>query len=385
MRIAKLVCFVPALAAFVWLASPASKAQVLTTPGTSNGKSSVGGGPRDVRVLMLQGRVILDDGKTPNEPVVIERVCGTFVYKEGVANQRGEYSVQLGQNSGVFQDASTSAGTLNNSGAGQGLTSDVSPNALWDCEMRASLPGYRSDSVMLATQRNLDSHIIDFLMHYMGDAKGSSTSATSAQAPKDSQKAYQKGLDALKAGNPDVAQKELLKAVEMFPRYAIAWFELGQVYERRGHPGEAKDAYNRAVAADANYVNPYEKLYQLAARESNWPQVGELTAKLLGLDPYDFPDAYYYNALANYQANNMDAAERSGREAVKLTGPKADVRSHYVLGLVLGRKGDLPGAVAELRAFLNAAPNVSNRAQVEQMIADAEKAMAQAKTGPSKQ
>ena len=382
----RLICFVAAVAAVVWLAGAGSQAQILTTPGKSNGSSTVGGFPRDTRILMLQGRVMLDDGKTPNEPIVIERVCGTFVYKEGVANQRGEYSVQLGQNAGVFQDASTTSATLNTGpSAGQGLTSDISPNALWDCELRASLTGYRSDSIMLANQRNSDNHVINFVMHYMGDAKGSTTSATSAQAPKDAQKAYQKALDALKAGKPDDAQKELLKAVEMFPRYAIAWFELGQLYERRSHSPEAKDAYNHAIAGDANYVSPYEKLYQLAVKENNWLQVGELTGKLLGLDPYDFPDAYYYNALANYQADKMDAAERSAREAVKVTGPKAEVRAHYVLGLVLGRKGDYPGAVAELRAFLKAAPNVSNRTQIEEMISSAERAMAEAKAGPSKQ
>jgi tetratricopeptide (TPR) repeat protein len=124
------------------------------------------------------------------------------------------------------------------------------------------------------------------------------------------------------------------------------------------------------------FVNPYEKLYLLAAKESKWPQVAELTGKVLELDAYDFAGAYYYNALANFQADKLDAAEHSGREAVKVTGPKADVRAHYVLGMVLGRKGDLPGAIAELRAFLKAAPTASNRAQVEQMIATAESSLA---------
>ncbi len=386
MRIAKLVCFLSAEAVVVGLAGAGLHAQVLTTPGKSNGSSSVGGFPRDTRVLMLQGRVILDDGKTPNEPIVIERVCGTYVYKEGVANQRGEYSVQLGQNQAVFQDASTNGQTLNiNPGAGRGLTSDVSPNALWDCELRASLAGYRSESVPLTNQRNADNPVINFVLHYTGDLKGGTTSVTSEQAPKNAKKAYQKGLGAEKAGNPDEAQKEFLKAVELFPKYAVAWFELGRVYESRDHSPEAKDAYNHAISGDPNYVNPYEKLYQLAAKENNWPQVAELTGKLLGLDPYDFADAYYYNAVANLQTNKLDAAERSARQAVKVTGPKADVRSLYTLGIILGRKGDLPGAVAELREFLKAAPRASNRAQIEQMISSAESAMAQTKAAPPQQ
>lgn len=386
MRVAKLVCFTSAAAAGAWLAGAGLQAQVLTTPGKSNGSSTIAGFPRDTRLLMLQGRVILDDGKTPNEPIVIERVCGTYVYKEGVANQRGEYSIQLGENQAVFQDASTNGQTLNTSpGAGRGLTSDVSPNALWDCELRASLAGYRSEAVPLSNQRNADNPVINFVLHYTGDIKGGTTSVTSEQAPKNAKKAYQKGLDAEKAGNPDEAQKEFLKAVELFPKYAVAWFELGQVYESRSHVPEAKDAYQHALAGDPNYVNPYEKLYLLAAKESNWPQVAELTGKLLGLDPYDFAGAYYYNALANLQANQLDAAERSGRKAVQVTGPQAEVRAHYVLGLILGRKGDLPGAVAELREFLKIAPSASNRAQIEQMISSAERSMAQTKAAPSQQ
>jgi tetratricopeptide (TPR) repeat protein len=380
MRIAQLAL------TLLWLAGASLSAQVLTTPGKSNGTSTVGGPPRGNKILMLQGRILLDDGKAPSEPAVIERVCGTYVYKEGITNQEGEYSVQLGQNQGVLMDASASAGTLNNPSGGQGLTSDVSPNALWDCELRASLAGYRSDSISLENQRNLDSHVIDFVMHYIGDAKGSTISATSSQAPqapKDAQRAYQKELDAVKAGSPDEAQKSFLKAVATYPRYAPAWCELAQLYERRGHAPEAKDAYTHALAGDPNYVNPYDKLYKLAVKESDWPQVSELTGKLLGLDPYDFANAYYYNARANLQADKLDAAVRSAGEAVKVTGPKADVRAHHALGSILGRKGDYPGAAAELRAFLQAAPNASNRAQVEEMIATAEGAKAQAKTAPA--
>ncbi len=114
----------------------APMATTLSTPGTSNGSATVGGFPRDTRILLLQGRVLLDDGATPRDPITIERVCGTYVYKEGFANNRGEYSLQLGANTGVFLDASQNGETLNSGAAGQGLTSDVSPNALWDCELR---------------------------------------------------------------------------------------------------------------------------------------------------------------------------------------------------------------------------------------------------------
>jgi tetratricopeptide (TPR) repeat protein len=352
----------------------------LATPGMSNGNPDVGGFPRDNRILMLQGRVVLDDGNVPRDPITIERVCGTYVYKEGYTNARGEYSVQLGANTGVILDASQDGNTLNPGAAGQGLTSDVSPNAMWDCELRAALSGYRSESITLANQRNMDNHVINLVLHYMGDAKGSSTSATSAQAPKDAQKAYDRGVAAIKAGKPDDAQKELLKAVEIYPRFAAAWFELGQLYERRSHVPEAKDAYTHALTADANYVGPYDKLYHLAFKENSWQQAADLSAKLLALNPYDYADAYYYNSMANLQLGKLDAAEKSASEAVKVKGAKYDVRSHYTLGMILGRKGDYPDAVTELRAFLQGAPNTPDRARIEDLIKNAESAAAQAST-----
>jgi tetratricopeptide (TPR) repeat protein len=350
----------------------------LSTPGMSNGNPDVGGFPRDNRILMLQGRVILDDGSTPRDPITIERVCGTYVYKEGYANSRGEYSVQLGLNTGIILDASQDGNTLNPASAGQGLTSDISPNAMWDCELRASLTGYHSESIPLANQRNMDNHVINLVLHYMGDVRESNASATSAQAPKEAQKAYDRGVAAVKAGRPDDAQKELLKAVQAYDRYAAAWFELGQVYERRSHVPEAKDAYNHALAADGNYLGPYEKLYQLAFKESSWQQAADLSGKLLALNPYDYGDAYYFNSWANLQLGKLEPAEKSAREAVKVKPPKYDVRSHYALGMILGRKGDYSGAVAELRAFLQGAPNSPDRARIEALIKTAEGSAAQA-------
>jgi tetratricopeptide (TPR) repeat protein len=249
---------------------------------------------------------------------------------------------------------------------------------MWDCELRAALTGYVSEGVPLANQRNLDSHVINLVLHRMGDIRGSSTSATTGLAPKDAQKAYDKGVAAVKASKPDDAQKELLKAVELYPRYAIAWFELGKLYEFRSHVPEAKDAYNHAVAADGSYTAPYEKMYQIAYKESNWQDAADISGKLLGLNPYDYGDAYYFNAMANLQLGKLEPAEKSAREAVKIKGPKFDLRSHYALGIILARKGEYLGAVAEWKAFLQGAPNSPDRARIEDMIKSAQSAGGQA-------
>ena len=59
---------------------------------------------------------------------------------------------------------------------------------------------------------------------------GLSVSATSASAPKDARKALEKGVSEARKQKYDQAEKELRKAVDLHPKYAEAWLELGKVY-----------------------------------------------------------------------------------------------------------------------------------------------------------
>ena len=56
----------------------------------------------------------------------------------------------------------------------------------------------------------------------------------------------------------------LRKAVDGYPKYALAWFELGQAYLGLQKPAEAKTAYEQSVACDGKFVNPHLQLLQIA-------------------------------------------------------------------------------------------------------------------------
>ena len=83
------------------------------------------------------------------------------------------------------------------------------------------------------------------------------------------------------------------------------------------------------------------------------------------LDPVDFPQAWYADAVANYNLKKYDAAEKSARAAVKLDPRHANPRSGYLLGLVLAEKNDYAGAAAELTAYMKLAPNAPDLAQAK--------------------
>jgi tetratricopeptide (TPR) repeat protein len=135
----------------------------------------------------------------------------------------------------------------------------------------------------------------------------------------------------------------------------------------------ARTAMLKAIEADPKMVVPYMELGLLAAKDANWQKSGEYLDRAVELDPVDFPQAWYADAVANYNLKNYDAAEKSARAAVKLDPRHANARSCYLLGLVLTEKGDYSGAAAELTNYIKLAPNAPDVAQAKSKLGELEK------------
>lgn len=338
--------------------------------------------------IFLSGKVVMNDGAPPPEPVVIERVCNGVPRAEGYTDLKGRFSFQLGQNR-VLQDASVSSiddranrldrlpGSPQDTGAAnRGMPGTVSSRELMGCELRASLPGFRSDLVNLTTRRMFDNPDVGtIVLHRLSSVEGTTISATSLSAPKDARKAYEKGLGAAKKDKLPEAQTAFEKAVGIYPQYASAWYELGMTYERQKNTPQAKDAYQKAVGIDSRYVNPYLRLSALAASEGKWQDVADTTNRVLRMNGADFPQAYYFNAVANYNLGNLDAAEKSAREARKLDVQHRYPRIEQVLGAILAGKHDYSGAAEQMKAYLRLNPEASDADQVRKQLQQLEKSL----------
>lgn len=334
--------------------------------------------------VFLSGRVMMEDGTPPPEPVTIERVCnGGQPRPEGYTDSKGRFSFQLGNNMNVMPDASI--GNANDisditGAAGQrggsfpGQRRGFSERDMMGCEIRASLPGHRSQVVQLAGRRLLDNPDVGtILLKRLGNVEGVTMSITSLQAPKEAKKAYEKGVNALKKEKLDDAERELYKAVTLYPQYASAWQDLGFVYERKDKLEDARSAYEKALKADAKFVKPYIQLAGLYAREQKWKEVVDATDRVLRLNPYDYPGAYFYNAVANLNLQNLDAAEKSAREGLKQDELHRIPKLEHVLGVVLAQKNDLNGASEHMTAYLKFAPNAKDADFVRNQLSEIEK------------
>ncbi len=331
--------------------------------------------------VYLSGKVVLDDGTPPPDTAVIETVCNGVVRRQAYTDSKGRFSFQVGQNTNMMMDASVSSvdmpfprGGMASGGAGMGRNSGYAGQEMAGCELRASLPGFRSDLLNLAGRRAMDNPEVGIIvLHRLGNVEGTTVSFTSLQAPKDAKKAYEKGLDAAKKKKWAEAQGSLEKAVAIYPKYAVAWYELGRTFHEQSNVEQARNAYVKAVEADAKFVKPYMPLALIAANEKKWDDAERYSSELLRLNPVDYAYAYFYNSIANFNLRKLDAAERSAREGVKLDSQHQVPRMEHVLGVILANKQDYAGAAQYLRGYLEHAPNAPDADAVRKQLAEVEK------------
>ncbi len=362
----------------------------LGLPGNNNPRNPTNPFPQDQqrpqmdqmqdRPIFLSGKVRMEDGSAPPETVTIERLCmgsGNPI-PEGYTDSKGGFGFQVGQRSGMLPDASvsnTNDGFGGNSGGVFGNTPGrsrgVSERDLMNCELRASLPGYRSSLVTLAGRRTLDNPDVGtIILRRLGDVSGFTTSATTMMAPKDAKKALEKARNALKKNKLPDAQKELETAVSLHPKFAEAWYELGRIQAMQNSLDSAKASYAKALEADDKYVRPYLGLAVMEAQQRKWVEVKQLSEKVIKLNRYDFPAAFFYAAVANFNLRDVESAEKQCRSGIEIDQYHAMPKMSHLLGMILADKQDYKGASEHLSAYLKFAPKANDIEQVKLQLAE---------------
>jgi hypothetical protein len=352
-----------------------------TTPGSTQ--------PGEDFVMFLRGRVAIHDGGSIPNDVLIERVCNNRVRQNVFASLQGDFSMQLGSRTDSFPEASadsTSPSGVSSKSSDMGIPR----RELTNCELRVSASGFRSSVVNLLDVDNFGSNVDVgvIVVRRATKVEGTTISATPYKAPTDARKAYEKGLDAERRGKLADAQKYFDTAVQLYPSFTNAWFQLGRVFQKEKQNDAAREAYTHATTIDTKYLPPYLFLAEMAFEAANWTEVlkftghlldldplnqGEVTAYVMDLDPLNYAEAYFYNALANYNLNKIEAAEKSALKAEHF-----DLRTHFpqlhlLLAEIFARKNKYDLAIAELQIYLALAPQADDAAQQRETLAKLEK------------
>jgi tetratricopeptide (TPR) repeat protein len=235
------------------------------------------------------------------------------------------------------------------------------------CSVTIQLKGYRP---MQATFR----HNGVVVLKRLGDSEGSQVSMTALKAPEAAQKAFGKGVVAMTDRKWPVAQKNFERAVEIYPQYAAAWSDLGEVLKEQSNPKEARASWEHAVDADPKYIKPYLQLARLALEERRMDDAASIAERAIALNPIEYPAIFFYDAAANYNLKRFDVSEKSVRRAIDLDGNHELPRAEFLLGTVLAAKGDRSGALEHLRKYLKLSPKAPDADEVNRIIAKIESA-----------
>jgi tetratricopeptide (TPR) repeat protein len=264
---------------------------------------------------------------------------------------------------------------MNTFGGLSGGSGASTERQLMGCDLRAVLPGFQSDMVPLSNIHYMDNPDIGtIILHRLGKVDGLTVSVVSSLAPKDARKAYEKGQAAAGKHNWEEAQKDFEKAVELYPKYSVAWFDLGRLHEDGGSLDDARKAYEQALAAEPKYIQPYERLSWIAVRESKWQELVDRTDQWLRLDPLNSADVYYLSSLGNLQTQHFDIAEKNARESIRLDPARKNMRTRYILGLALAQKQDFVGAATAVREYLATAKEGKETEVIRKQLAQIEDA-----------
>jgi Tetratricopeptide repeat len=309
----------------------------------------------------LGGTVTVAGGALPWDPIPVNVTCDGKIKFTSTTDPKGNF---------LIAPTKTDDSAVGNSDTKTKLAAQFI-----GCGVQAALPGFDSSQITIAN-RNLtdDPNIGTITLKREEGSGGASVSGTTASAPKDATKAFEKARAEWIDKKPDKAEKDLGKAVQVYPQFAEAWYQLGKIQAEQQKP-EAASSFNKAVAADPKFIPPYQQIAPLAAQAGKWQEVVDSTARELELDPRGNPQVWYYNAFGNFKLNKLDVAQASAEKALAMDPIHTQPNTEQLLAVLLAGKQDYAGALAHLRSCLTYTPPGPNADLIKQQIAQLETAV----------
>ncbi len=341
-------------------------------------------------VWFLRGKIRAGDGTALPNDTAVQRVCNNRVREQVYADSRGDFTLRPSPVNETVADASTDLSGYNRAAAKESVNG-IPQTELAKCELRITASGFRPNTTLLAglTPSSGTLDVGGVTLDRIVKVDGGPINAAEYKAPNEARAAYQKGMEAERKEKLEDAEKYLEKAVKIYPRYTMAWFQLGTVQLKNKETDEAREAFTRATLLDEKFLPPYLSLAKLAFAEKEWPQVLKLTGHILeedpmnragftemivDSDPLNCSAAYYYNAVANYELGKFPEAEKSAAKAER----RAEVRAkypdvHLLLAELYTKRKNYAGAIAEMRTYLEVLPQAKDANEVRAQVAKLEK------------
>jgi Flp pilus assembly protein TadD len=207
-------------------------------------------------------------------------------------------------------------------------------------------PGRASQSVYVRVERRRD------------ETRASSASTVAVadlNIPEAAAREFDKATRLLARNNFEKAIHLLRKALQIYPKYAAAYNNLGVAYARLGQPAEERAALLKAVEVNDHFAAAYANLGRMAIKEGNFADAERWLSQASAAEPRD---SQVLVMLANVELLNQnydDALATCRRIHIAESDPHA--LAHYIAARALEGKNRPADAVRELETFLKEDPS----------------------------
>lgn len=196
---------------------------------------------------------------------------------------------------------------------------------------------------------------------------GATVPVTVLSIPDRALKQYSDALRRLARHQPEQARECLRRAVEIAPRFAAAWNELGTMAYQASRYTEAETDFRKALDAEPDDFEPLVNLGGVLLNLGRPQEALSYNRQAVARRPGD--------SLANSQlglsclgTNDLDAAEKYLKIAIRLD-PASFSHPRLALAEIYLRRGDRPAAIEALRGFLEQHPDSPEAATVRAELA----------------
>jgi hypothetical protein len=308
---------------------------------------------------VLLGKLVLEGEPLPWLPLLVGVDCKGTIVNRTQTDSEGRFVVQFLDQHGVEAIPTDAQRQMQAKYEG--------------CIVKGLVSGFRSSEKTITIHNLRDEPNLGTITLSPEDrGGGSEVSITTKAAPPAAMKAYQKARSDWLGQNADGVQKNLKKAVEIYPEFADAWLQLGKL-RAAADPQGARDAFSNAIAADPKFILPYEQLAAMDIEEQRWQEALVNTSRGLVLDPLGTPQLWYYDALAKFQLGKNSDAAVSAQKVLDIDPHHTVPNAEQLLALTLIKNGDYAGGLQHLKSCLSYTPSGAGADLLKQQIAFVER------------
>lgn len=208
---------------------------------------------------------------------------------------------------------------------------------------------------------------ISLVAKVSAEAKPGVINVELAEAPQLAQDLYKKAIELIKSGDRKGGIENLKLAIEQYPKFSLAYLELGVQHMRLNDLENAAEAFRSVLTIKPDSFDAQMNLGAVYFFQKKYPDAETSLRSAAKIKPA-IPGVHYYLGMSIANLGKFDEAEKELQFAIKGGGEEMK-EAHRVLAIIYGSRGDSKRALRELEAYVKLAPNAADIEQLKARIA----------------